>query len=127
MGNTIEDLLSNYQKTVADCNRQIARLEPIYQKLGEIKSDFRRVRKDTEKTIEKKGTWRGKTHDYFCGLGSTMDITCGEYYKLLDTAQDAVNQQLGNLRAKRLELIPYINNLASQIEQGRVNVENALN
>ena len=56
-----------------------------------------------------------------------MDITCGEYYNLLDTAQDAVNQQLGNLRAKRLELIPYINNLASQIEQGRVNVENALN
>lgn len=120
-------LVEAYRNTVANCERQINRLQPVYQTLGELKSDYRYARKKTESVFRDKNSWRGERKISFCRDGDSLDHICGEYYSRLDAAQDAVNSKIGELRAKKLELIPIINNLVALIEEMRTEIENALN
>jgi len=116
-----------YQQIVVDCDNKIARLEPVYKALADIKSDFRSARKSTREIIEEKGTWQGEKHTSFCNAGDALDDICGEYYDLLDYAHDRINERISELRAKKRELIPIIGGLWAQIERWRVDIENALN
>lgn len=116
-----------YKQTVETCDKQIARLEPVYKELCQIKSDFRGTRKSTEQVFRDKGIWRGDKYTSFCNAGDELDAFCGEYYNRLDAAQDAVNEKIGELKAKKKELIPILGGLLAQIEQWRVDIENALN
>lgn len=123
----IQGWIWTYQNTVENCNKQIDKLIPVYQALGDVKNEFRNARKSTEDIFEEKGMWRGEKYTSFCRAGDTLDSTCREYYKRLDAAQDAVNKKIGELKAKKFELIPIINSLAAQIEDMKTDVENALN
>lgn len=118
---------NRYKQIVADCDKQIARLEPVYQALGEIKADFSSARNSTGEVFDQKGVWRGEQYSSFCRSGTTLDGTCGEYYKRLDAAHDAVNVKIGEYKAKKRELIPIIGSLWAQITQWRIDIENALN
>lgn len=115
---------TRYLKVVDDCDKQIARLEPVYRKLGEIKSDFRSTRKSTESIFDEKRQWCGEKHNSFCKDGDYLDSSCGDYYKQLDAAQDAINVKIGELKAKKRELIPLIGSLWGQIERWKVDIQN---
>lgn len=116
-----------YQRTIEDCDKQIARLKPVYQKLSEIKADFRNARKSTEGIFEEKGTWRGERYTSFCNAGAVLDDAYGEYYNRLDAAHDEVNRKMGELKAKKKRLIPLIGELAAQIELWSADIQNAGN
>ena len=116
-----------YENIVDDCDKKIARLEPVYQKLGEIKDDFRSARKSTEEIFDEKGAWRGEKYTSFCNAGRVLDGACSDYYNQLDAAQDAVNEKIGELKAKKLEFIPLIGKLVAQISQLWVDFQNAAN
>lgn len=115
------------QQTVDDCDKQLARLEPVYQKLSEIKSDFRKARADTREVFHEKGSWRGEKHTEFANAGSRLDDSCGSYYTQLDTAHDALNERIGELRATKREQILLIGTLLGQIERWKVDFQNATN
>lgn len=119
--------VDRYQQTIDSCNKQIARLEPVYRKLGDIKADFHSARKSTEEVFDRKDSWRGDKHTSFRQAGDALDGTCGEYYQRLDAAQDAVNKKIGELRAKKRELVPLVGDLLAQVAEWRVDIENALN
>ena len=119
--------ISSYQQIVNDCESKIARLKPVYQNLGEIKSQFKSARKSTENVFNEKGKWCGERYTAFCSAGSALDDACGEYYRRLDAAQDEVNRKIHELEAKKLEMIPIINNLYALIEQIEASVENTFN
>ena len=127
---TVEEVLgwiSSYQQTVKECEQKIARLKPVYQQLGSIKSQFQSVRKSTERTFAERGKWSGEKRTAFYSAGETLNSTCGEYYRRLDAAQDAVNRKIHELEAKKVEMIPIINDLYALIEQIKASVENAFN
>lgn len=123
----IQNKVNGYKQTVADCEKKIARLEPVYKELGEIKDSFRGARKSTEAIFEEKGTWRGEKHTTFCNDGAALDDMYGNYYRQLDAAQDAVNTKIGELKEKKQELIPIIGSLLAQIEQLWIDFSNAVN
>lgn len=115
---------TRYQKIVRNCDDEIARLEPVYRELGAIKSDFSSVRKNTLQIIDEKRKWVGDKHNAFCQAGDSFDNVCGDYYRLLDAAQDAVNTKIGDLKAQKRELVPLIGNLWGQIERWKVDLQN---
>ncbi len=119
--------ISSYQQNVNDCENKIARLKPVYQNLGEVKSRFQSARKNTENVFKETESWDGEKHTAFCNAGSALDDACGDYYRRLDAAQDAVNRKIHELEAKKLEMIPIINNLYALIEQIEASVENTFN
>lgn len=119
--------MNSYQKIVDDCDDKISRLKPVYMQLGEIKNEFRNARKETEAFIQEKGKWSGEKFNSFSRAGSTLDALCGEYYHRLDAAQDAINVRIGEFEAKKLELVPIIGKLLSQISQWWIEFQNALN
>lgn len=116
-----------YHKIAADCDKQIARLEPVYRKLGELKENFRSARKSTENIFDEKGTWRGERYKAFCNAGEALDDTCKAYYQKLDAAQDEVNRKIGKLKGKKQEQILLVGRLMKQVTQWQVDIENALN
>ena len=119
--------IDKYRSTVKDCNQKIDRLKPVYEALGEAKDEFRSARKSTERIFEEKGTWRGEKNTAFRAAGEGLDSACGTYYNTLDAAQDAVNEKIGELRAKKDELTPLIGKLKAQISQLWVDFQNATN
>lgn len=116
-----------YQQTVDDCDKQLARLEPVYQELADIKSDFKKARANTRQVFSEKGSWRGEKYTAFCTAGDMLDNSCGSYYAQLDAAHDALNRKIGDLKATKRELIPLIGTLWAQIEQWKIDIENAVN
>ena len=114
-------------QTVDKCNDQLARLEPIYKRLSEIKKDLRSARKSTEKMFEEKGNWRGEKYVAYRSAGSELDGICGDYYKQLDAAHDAINVKIGELRAARAEAISDIGILLGQIERWSIELNNNWN
>ena len=114
-------------QTVADCNKQIARLEPVYKQLEEIKREYRSLRKATIDVFSEKGVWKGSKRDSFRELGDELDIVCGEYYKTLDAAHDVINVKIGELRAEKARKVLLLGDLFAQIEQWRVDIENLKN
>ncbi len=118
---------SQYQQTVDDCDRQLARLEPVYEKLSDIKSDFHRARSDTREIFNEKLSWRGETYTAFCAKGEMLDSGCASYFNRLDAAHDALNRKIGELKATKRELLPLIGQLWGQIERWKVEFENAVN
>ena len=119
-----QERIRKYRQIVEDCDKQIARLEPVYQALGEIKSDFRSARKSTKEIVERKGIWRGEKHTSFRNAGERLDDVCGWYYHRLDAAHDAVNSKIGELKAKKQELIPIIGDLLAKITQWTTAIKN---
>lgn len=116
-----------YERTVEECNKKIARLKPVYQKLGEIKSDFKSAKKNTEEVFKEKGTWRGEKHSSFCNAGDSLCDVSEAYYRHLDTAQDEVNRKIGELENQKLKLIPLIGDLAATINWLWTEFNNAVN
>ena len=123
----IQEKIERYLQTIDDCNKKIARLKPVYRKLGDIKSCFRSARKSTAEIFEEKGTWRGEKHTSFCNDGIVLDNSYGEYYNRLDAAQDAVNSKIGELESKIHELDPLVGKLKAQITQLWIDFQNAVN
>ena len=120
----VQSLISKYRQIQQDCDDKIARLRPVYNELGNIKSSFRSARKGTETIFDKKGTWRGDTHTSFCTSGAELDSLCGNYYQRLDEAQDKVNLKIKELQAKKMEMIPIINDLMKLLAQLIAEMEN---
>lgn len=120
-------LYKDYRNTIEDCDKKIARLEPVYRELSEIKSDFRKTRNKTEDVFEEKGTWRGETHNKFCSSGAELDDYFETYYKKLDAAHDAINRKIGELNAKKRDLVPLVGKILGRIEKLKVEIENAVN
>ena len=116
-----------YQRIIDDCNKKIARLEPVYNKLSDIKSDFKKARRSTKDIFREKGEWRGRKYNSFCREGDSLDGSMGDYYRQLDIAHDAINSKIGELRAKKRELIPLLGSLLAQIEVWNAEKKNALN
>lgn len=116
-----------YQQTVDDCDKQLARLEPVYRELSDIKSDFKKARGNTRAVFSEKGSWRGEKYTAFRTMGDMIDDNCGSYYAQLDAAHDALNRKIGDLEATKRQLIPLIGNLLAQIEQWATEIENAWN
>ena len=56
-----------------------------------------------------------------------LDDSLETYYKRLDSAQDAVNDAISNLKQEKLRLIPIVGGLLAQIEQFSTDVENVWN
>lgn len=124
----LQALISEYQVTIDTCNKQIDRLEKAYTALGDIKSDFQNARKSTNAVFSAKGLqWRGKKHTDFCNAGASLDDSMADYYNRIDIAQDSVNRKIGELKAKRFELIPIIGDLAKKIEQLKAEAANMMN
>ena len=121
------DLIEQYRRTIAECNKKIDRLKSVYQRLGEIKREFQNVRKMTEQIFEEKGTWRGEKHSDFVDNGIILDNACGDYYMKLDDAQDEVNRKIGVLKAEIADYEPVIGRLRGQIAQWMVELQNARN
>ena len=115
---------TGYLRVVDDCDKQLARLEPVYKELGDIKRSFRSIRKSTVEIICEKKKWCGEKYSSFCQDGDALDTICGEYYKTLDVAQDSINVKIGELKAKKRELLPLIGGLWGQIERWKVDIQN---
>lgn len=127
---TIDEIqykISLYQAASEEYDKQIKRLQAVYDALGEIKDDFRITRKELEAVFDEKLTWSGDKHMLFRSKGDTLDVACRDYYNRLDTAQDAVNEKIGELKAKKLEMLPAINILAEAYQSLKTEVQNALN
>lgn len=127
---TIDEIqykISLFQAASEEYDMQIKRLQPVYDALGELKDDFRRTRKELEAVFDEKLTWSGDKHMLFRSKGNTLDVACRDYYNKLDMAQDAINEKIGELKAKKLEMIPYINTLAEEYQALKTEVQNALN
>ena len=116
-----------YNQRLIDCNHKIDRLEPVYSELGRIKRSFRTAQKSTGKIFDEKGIWRGEKYTSFCTAGDNLVDSLETYYKQLDSAQDAVNDAISNLKQEKLRLIPIVGGLLAQIEQFSTDVENVLN
>lgn len=116
-----------YKRQVDGCNDKLARLKPVYSKLGKIKEEFRSARKDTKAIFREKGTWRGEKYTAYCNAGEALDDACQEYYNRLDAAHDAINKEIGELEAARWRYIPIMNGLMRDIKDLETGVENALN
>ena len=56
-----------------------------------------------------------------------LDDSLETYYKRLDSAQDAVNDAISNLKQEKLRLIPIVGSLLAEIEQFSTDVENVWN
>lgn len=125
--NAAKNQLTKYNNTVNSCDKQIARLEPVYKELGTIKSDIHSTRKNTEAVIDEKRKWSGDRHTSFCKDGDLLDASFSDYYNQLDAAQDAINKKIGELKAKKKELVPIIGSLLKKIEQWKVDIQNAVN
>ena len=132
--NELERLIQNarnqynsYTRSISGYNNQIARLEAVYKKLAEIKSDYRRTKKATMEVFDEKGVWAGEKRAYFLYSGNELDIDLEGYYKTLDAAHDAINAKIGALRAEKAKMTPLLGNLLGQIEQWRVEIENMAN
>lgn len=123
----IQHKISLYQASADEYDNQIKRLQPVYDELGAIKDDFRRTRKEIEAVFDEKMTWSGDKYMLFRSKGNTLDTACRDYYNTLDIAQDAVNEKIGELKAKKLEMIPIINDLAADYQSLKTEVQNALN
>lgn len=121
------DARSRYQRIVNDCNSKLARLEPVYRGLSDIKDSYNAAAKSTKNILREKGTWRGETYTSFCNAGDALNGSLESYYRQLDAAHDALNEEIGNLRATKRRLIPIIGDLWGQIENWRVDIENAVN
>ena len=119
--------ISVYQQNIQECERQIARLQPVKRQLGSIKGQFQSARKSTENIFEEKGKWAGEKYTAFCRAGAALDDACGEYYRRLDAAQDAVNTKIHELEAKKAEMLPLISDLFSMLHEAQAKAENALN
>lgn len=115
---------NRYKTTVGNCDAQIARLKPVYTKLGEIKNDFSSVRKDMTGIIDEKRFWCGEQYNTFCQRGDALDDACRRYYLLLDQAQDAVNTKIGELEAEKRRLVPLIGDLWGQMARWRTELQN---
>ena len=122
-----QERIKEFRQTIVDCDRKIARLESVYRELGNLKSDFRNARKNTEEIFEMKTVWQGERHTAFQRAGSALDDSYGSYYARLDDAQDAVNRRIGELRAQKLKLLPRIDGLLLQINQWTIEIANILN
>ena len=116
-----------YQQTVDDCDKQLARLEPVYRMLADIKSDLKKARANTREIFSEKGSWRGEKYTSFCVRGDMLDDSCGSYYAQLDAAHDAINKKIGDLKATKRELLPLIGKLWAKVEQWKIDIENAVN
>lgn len=120
--------LANYQATVADCDKKIDRLKPVYKELKGYKESFRSERKRTNKIFKSAGSWRGKKKNDFLRKGDSLDSAFGDYYKTqLDAAHDAINTEIARLEAKKLELIPLIGPLLKQVQEWEGDLQNKLN
>ena len=116
-----------YDQRLKDCNHNIDRLEPVYSELGRIKSSIRAAKKSTGKIFDEKVSWRGEKYTSFCTAGDMLDDSLETYYKRLDSAQDAVNEAISNLKQEKLRLIPLVGELLAEIKQFSTDVENILN
>ena len=116
-----------YNQRLKDCNHKIDRLEPVYSELGRIKSSFRAAKKSTGKIFDEKVSWRGEKYTSFCTAGDNLVDSLETYYKQLDSAQDAVNEAISNLKQEKLRLIPLVGELLAEIKQFSTDVENILN
>ena len=116
-----------YDQGLKDCNHNIDRLEPVYSELGRIKNSIRAAKKSTGKIFDEKVSWRGEKYTSFCTAGDNLVDSLETYYKQLDSAQDAVNEAISNLKQEKLRLIPIVGGLLAQIEQFSTDVENVLN
>lgn len=125
--NEAQNTVDRYKRTIEDCNRKIARLEPVYQELGNIKKEFKSAKKSTESIFEEKGNWRGEKQKSFYREGEILDDLSRDYYNKLDKAQDAVNTKIGELKAQKAKLFGIIGDLAGKIQQMWVAFQNALN
>lgn len=112
------------KQTIADCEKQLDRLEPVYRKLSEIKSDFRKARASTREVFTEKGSWRGEKHTEFSNAGSRLDDSCGDYYNQLDKAHDLLNTKIGELKATKSEQLPLIGTLLGNIQRWTVELQN---
>ena len=116
-----------YDQRLKDCNHNIDRLEPVYSELGRIKSSIRAAKKSTGKIFDEKVSWRGEKYTSFCTAGDNLVDSLETYYKQLDSAQDAVNEAISNLKQEKLRLIPIVGGLLAEIKQFSTDVENILN
>lgn len=116
-----------YDQRLKDCNHNIDRLEPVYSELGRIKSSIRAAKKSTGKIFDEKVSWRGEKYTSFCTAGDNLVDSLETYYKRLDSAQDAVNEAISNLKQEKLRLIPLVGELLAEIKQFSTDVENILN
>ncbi len=123
----LQNQIGSYRQKVRDYEKQIERLKKVYHELGEIKSMFKKTRRNMEDIFQEKGTWRGETHTSFCRAGEELDSVCGDYYRKLDNAQDRVNKKIAELKAKKSELIPIINRLVALVQDLISEAENAMN
>lgn len=119
--------ITNYKQQRSECEKQIERLQPIYDELGELKDSLKAVRKKTEETFEEEVKWSGEKHSSFCNSGVQLDGDIKSYYNQLDAAQDAVNKRIADYKAKKYELIPIINGLVETYEDLKTSVQNAVN
>ncbi len=115
---------SRYSNTVSKCNKEIARLKPVYKDLGQIKKDFRTVRKDLSSIIGEKRLWCGEQYNEFQQKGEVLDDACRQYYLLLDQAQDTVNTKIGELEAEKRRLVPLIGDLWGKMAQWETELQN---
>lgn len=118
---------NRYSRIVEDCNKKIDRLKPVYKALGDIKKNFNNERRSTVNAIQEQSSWRGEKNTDFQEHGSELDDICGSYYNRLDMAQDTVNRKIGELEAKKLELIPIMGRIWGQIERWWVEIQNITN
>lgn len=116
-----------YIKTIDNCNDQIARLQPVYDDLTQIKKDFRTFQKDTAKIIEDQRFWTGEQFNLFCQKGESLDDACRQYYLLLDQAHDAVNTKIGDLKAEKDRLVPLLGGLLGDIDKWWAELKNFTN
>lgn len=118
---------NRYSRIVDDCNKKIDRLKPVYKALGDIKKNFNNERRSTVNAIQEQSSWRGEKNTDFQEHGSELDDICSSYYNRLDMAQDTVNRKIGELEAKKLELIPIMGRIWGQIERWWVEIQNITN
>lgn len=116
-----------YNTTIGNYNKQIARLQPVYDELDRIKDDFDSLRKSTSKIIEEQRFWTGERFNEFCQRGEALDDDCCQYFHLLDLAQDAVGRKIGDLKAERDRLIPLLGDLLGDIDRWWAELKNITN
>ena len=117
--------ITQYNNTISECDDKIKRLNKVYKELSQIKKNYRAARKNTKKDFSEKGEWRGDKHTSFCNSGDMLDQAYGDYYtQQLDAAHDAINKEIGELTAKKRELIPLIGGLLGDIARWRADLKN---
>ena len=117
-------LHARYTAIYNDCEQKLDRLRPVYKTLGKIKDDFKTARRNTKEVFAEKGAWHGEKYTAFCSDGDKVDSECEAYYQLLDQAQDTVNVKIGELEAKKLEIIPLLGRVLGRIRQWEREIQN---